>query len=165
MAVAHQLPRLTAGNAEAEPEHDVVQPPLELFEQLRARHAWGADRVLEVVTELLFLREVNALRFLLFAQLQTVADHLGLLVFPVLSGSEVTLFNGAFVAEALRAFQEELDAFPATETANCIGITGQVVLLLDDRFTGFDSNQPDCAWRNTLANPSSRTKSSSVFGR
>jgi hypothetical protein len=83
--------------------------------------------------------KVNALGFLLFAQLQTVADHLGLLVFPVLSGSEVALFNGTFVAEALRAFQEELDAFPATETTHCIGITCQVVLLLDDRFTGLAS--------------------------
>jgi len=47
----------------------------------------------------------------------------------VLTGSEVALLNRTFVAEALRAFEEELDAFPATETTHCIGITSQVILL------------------------------------
>jgi hypothetical protein len=32
----------------------------------------------------------------------------------MLSGSEVAFFNRTFVAEALGALQEELDAFPAT---------------------------------------------------
>jgi hypothetical protein len=48
----------------------------------------------------------------------------------VLSGSEVAFLNRTFVAKALRAFQEELDAFPATETTHCIGITCQFVLLI-----------------------------------
>ena len=114
VSVTHQLARLTAGDAEAKTEDDVVQTPLERLEQLRTRHALGSDRVLEVISELAFLGEVDAFGFLFFAQLQTVAYNLGLFVFPVLSGSEVALFNRAFVAEALRAFQEELDAFPAT---------------------------------------------------
>jgi hypothetical protein len=46
--------------------------------------------------------------------LQTVSDYLSFLVFPVLSGSEVALFDRAFVAKALGAFEEKLDAFPAT---------------------------------------------------
>jgi hypothetical protein len=101
-----------------------------LLQQLRARHTLEPDRFLEVVPELPFLGEVNAFGFLFFAQLQTVAYNLGLLVFPVLSGSEVALLNRTFVAEALRALQEKLDAFPATKTTHCIGITCQVVLLI-----------------------------------
>src|SRR5439155_23112249 len=46
---------------------------------------------------------------------------------------------------AFGAFEEQLHPLAAAETANCIGITGQVVLLLDDRFT---------VWLH----PSSRTK-------
>src|SRR6266403_3672533 len=112
--VTHQLARLAAGNAEAQPVDNVIQTPLQRLQQLRTRHAFGFDRVLEVIPELAFLGEVDALGFLFFAQLQTVAYDLGLFVLPVLSGSEVALLNRAFVAEALRAFQEELDAFPAT---------------------------------------------------
>jgi hypothetical protein len=137
--MAHQLPRLAPRNSEAEAEDNIVEAAFELLEQFRAGHTLGTGSVLKVVAELAFLGEVNALRFLFFAQLKTVAYDFGLLVFPVLAGSEVALLNGTFVAEALRAFQEKLDAFPATKTAYCIGVTSQVVLLLDDRFTGFDS--------------------------
>src|ERR1700674_1521642 len=114
VSVTHQLARLAAGNAEAQSVDDVVQTPLERLQQLRARNTLGPDRVLEVVPELAFLSEVDAFSFLFFTQLQTVAYNLGLFVFPVLSGSEVAFLNRAFVAEALRAFQEELDPFPAT---------------------------------------------------
>jgi hypothetical protein len=57
----------------------------------------------------------------------------------VLSGSEVAFLNRTFVAEALGALKEKFDPFPATKTTHCIGITCQVVLLLDDRFTGLAS--------------------------
>jgi hypothetical protein len=128
--VTHQLARLTAGDAEAEAVDDVIETALELFEQLCAGDTLEADGLLEVVPELAFLGEVDAFGFLFFAQLETVAYDLGLFVFPVLSGSEVAFLNGTLVAEALRALQEELDAFPATETTDCIGITGQVILLI-----------------------------------
>jgi hypothetical protein len=108
------LARLAAGDAETKAIDNIIQTPFERLQQLRAGHAFGLDRVLEVVPELAFLGEVNAFGFLFFAQLQTVAYDLGLLIFPVLSGSEVAFFNRTFVAEALRPFQEELDAFPAT---------------------------------------------------
>ena len=137
--MTHQLARLAAGDAEAETVDYVVQTPLELFEQLRARHSLEPNGLLEVIPELAFLGEVDPFGFLFFAQLQTVAYNLGLLVFPVLSGSEVAFLNRTFVAEALRAFEEELDPFPATKTTHCIGITCQVILLLDDRFTGLAS--------------------------
>ena len=128
-------------------EDDVIQATLELFEQLGTGHTLEEDGLLEVVPELAFLGEVNALGFLLFAQLQTVAYNFGLLVFPVLSGSEVAFLNRAFVAEALGAFQEKLDAFPATKTTHCIRITSHVILLVS--MTGLQ------VWLH----PSSRTKS------
>jgi hypothetical protein len=43
---------------------------------------------------------------LFFTQLQTVANDFGFAVFPVLSGSKVTFFDGALVAETLRALEE-----------------------------------------------------------
>src|SRR5208282_2728664 len=106
--VTHQLARLAAGNAEAQPVDHVVQTPLELLKQLRARYSLELDRFLEVIPELPFLGEVNAFGFLFLAQLQTIAYNLGLLVFPVLSGSEVTLLDRTFIAKALGAFEEEL---------------------------------------------------------
>jgi hypothetical protein len=114
VAVTHQLARLAAGNTEAQPEDHVVQPPLELLQQFRTRDTLEQDRLLEVIPELAFLGEVDAFGFLFFAQLQTVAYNLGLLIFPVLAGSEVAFLNRTFIAEALGALQEELDAFPAT---------------------------------------------------
>src|SRR5262249_20451440 len=111
--MAHQLTRLTARNPETEPEDNVVQAAFELFEQLRACYALGTRGVLEVVPELAFLGEIDALGFLLFAQLKAVAYYFGLFIFPVLSGSVTALLDGTFIAEAFGAFQEELDAFPS----------------------------------------------------
>src|SRR5271163_758383 len=114
VSVTHQLARLAAGNTEAEAKDNVVETAFERFEQLCTGDTLEAYSLLEVIPELAFLGEIDTLGFLFFAQLQTVAYDLGLLVFPVLSGSEVALLDWAFVAEALRAFEEELDAFPAT---------------------------------------------------
>ena len=111
--VTHQLARLAPGNAEAKTVDDIVEAAFELLEQLFAGHTFRSSSILEVVAELAFLGEVNALGFLLFAQLQAIAYNLGLLVFPVLSGSVVTLLNRTLIAEALGALEEELDAFPA----------------------------------------------------
>jgi hypothetical protein len=57
----------------------------------------------------------------------------------MLSGSEVALLDGTLIAKTLCAFEEKLHALAAAQTADWIGITGQVVLLLDDRFTGLAS--------------------------
>jgi hypothetical protein len=45
----------------------------------------------------------------------------------MLSRSEVTLFDGAFIAETFCAFEEQLHALAAAETADGISVTGQVV--------------------------------------
>src|SRR5258708_19001493 len=57
----------------------------------------------------------------------------------MLCGSEVTLFDGTLIAKTLCAFEEQLHSLAAAQTADWIGITCQVVLLLDDRFTGLAS--------------------------
>src|SRR5258706_6010433 len=57
----------------------------------------------------------------------------------MLSGSEVTLLDGTLIAKTLCAFEKQLHSLAAAQTADWIGITGQVVLLLDDRFTGLAS--------------------------
>src|SRR5580700_35175 len=139
VAVAHQLPRLPPRLRETQAVDNVVQAPLQLLQEQFARNASRTRRLLEVVAELALESEIDALRLLLLAQLQAVANDLGLAVFPVLSGSEVALLDGALIAETFRAFEEQLHALTAAQTTDWIGITGQVVLLLDDRFTGLAS--------------------------
>jgi hypothetical protein len=107
----NELAGLAARHRESQTVNHIVQAPLQLLEQDFAGDALGAKSLLEVVPELAFLREIHALGFLLFTQLQTVANDFGLPVLPVLSGSEVSLFDGALVAKALAALQEQLDAF------------------------------------------------------
>ena len=96
MAVAHQLARLAPRLCETKAENHVVQATFELLQEQFAGDALSARCLLVVSAELAFQGEVNALGFLLFAQLQTVAYDLGLAVTAVLAGSKVALFNGAF---------------------------------------------------------------------
>ena len=83
-----------------------------------------------VIAELVLADEVHALCLLLLAQLQAVAHDLRLPVFAVLSGSVVTLFDGALVGETLCALQEELHAFATAKAAHCIFISSQVFSYL-----------------------------------
>src|SRR5438105_895614 len=107
VAVANELARLAARNREAKAEHHVVEPRFELLQQALARHAAGARRFFKVGAELPFLREVDALGLLLFAELQAVTDDFRLAVFAVLPGREVAFLYRTFVAKAFRPFQEE----------------------------------------------------------
>ncbi len=113
MPVPHQLPRLAPRLREPKAENHVVETTLELLQEQFAGDATRARGLLEVVTELAFEREVDALGFLLLAQLQAVANNLGLAVFPMLSGSEVALLDGALIAETFGAFEEQLHALAA----------------------------------------------------
>src|SRR5256885_4461611 len=113
VSVTHQLPRLAPRLRESQTEYNVVQTPLQLLQQLLAGHALGARGLLEVVTELPFLREVDSLRFLLLTQLQAVPYNLGLAVFAMLSGSEVALLDGTLIAKTFRAFEEQLHSLAA----------------------------------------------------
>ena len=85
VAVPHQLTSLAAGHSETEAVNHVVQTALQLLQKHFAGDTTGACRLLEVIAELAFLGEINALGFLLFAQLQAVANDLGFAVLAMLS--------------------------------------------------------------------------------
>src|SRR6202050_4282670 len=111
--VPHQLPRLTPRLREAQAENHIVETPLKLLQKQFAGDATSARGFLEVIAKLAFEREVDALGFLLLAQLQAIANDLGLAVFPMLSGSEVALLDGTLIAETLGAFEEKLHPLAA----------------------------------------------------
>ena len=83
------------------------------MQKLLAGHALRLRGFLEVVAELAFLGEVNALRFLLLAQLQTVAYDLGFAVLTMLAGSKVALLNRTFIGETLWPLEEQLHTLAA----------------------------------------------------
>ena len=110
--MTHELARLTARGAEAEPVDHVVESDLEQPQQVLAGDALLAARHHVVVVELLFEHLVEAPRLLLFAQLQQV---LGLLDAPaaVLARRVRAALDRAFVGEAALALEKELHAFAA----------------------------------------------------
>ena len=113
VTVAHQLARLAPGARESEAIDNVVQPTLELLQELFAGDAFGSSGILKVVAELAFLGEVNTLSLLFFTQLKAVAYNLSLSIFPMLSGSEVALLDWTFIAETFCPFEEQLHALAA----------------------------------------------------
>src|SRR5450631_3459266 len=137
--MAHQLARLPAGCAEPQAVDDVVEAPLQLLQKHEAGYTLGARRLFEVVSELTFLGEIDALGLLFFAQLQAVAHDFGLAVLAMLAGGKISLLDRTLIGKAFGAFEEQLHALAAAETANEISITGQVSSPLDDRFTGLAS--------------------------
>jgi hypothetical protein len=111
--VTHQLSRLPARLRKAETENYIIQAALKLLQEKLAGNPPGTRGFLEIVAELTFQREVDALCFLLLAQLQAIANNLGFAVFPMLSGSEVALLDGALIAKTFCAFEEKLHALAA----------------------------------------------------
>src|SRR5438128_774060 len=85
MAVAHHLTSLSAAGSKPHAVDHTVQAPFEQREQVFTGDALHVRRFLEVVAELRFEQTVDALGFLFFAKLQTVADDLGLTIFPMLT--------------------------------------------------------------------------------
>src|SRR5579862_8035741 len=139
VAMTHKLARLTTRHAEAQAVDNVVQAALKLLQEQFAGDAFGAGGLLEIISELAFLGEVNTLGLLFLAQLQAVAHDFRLTVLAVLAGSKIALLDGTLIAEAFGAFEEQLHALAAAETTDGIGITCQVASPLDDRFTGLAS--------------------------
>src|SRR5579864_2556133 len=113
VSVTHQLPCLASRLRETQTVHNVVKTAFELLQQTLAGHALGARGLLKVVAELAFLREIDALGFLLLAELQAITDNFGLAVLPMLSGGEIALLDRTFIAEALCALEEQLHPLAA----------------------------------------------------
>src|SRR5687768_15840934 len=98
VAVADELPRLGAGGCEAEGVDHVVEPELELAEQVVTGDAGARGRAVEVDPELILEQAVNALDLLFLAKLDTVSEHLGTAA-SVLAGRVIAALDGALVLE------------------------------------------------------------------
>src|SRR5581483_10140186 len=130
VAVVDQLARLLARGAEAEAVDDVVEPQLEVAEQVEARDAALADRGVEVVAELLLEEAVGAARLLLGAQLQAVVGRLPAARLAVDAGRHRAALDGALGRVAALALQIELRALTPAEPADGSVVVGQCCSLL-----------------------------------
>ena len=121
--MAHELARLRARAGEAEPVDDVVEPRLEHPQQVLARGAEAAGRLLVRRAELLLEQAVVAARLLLLAELEQV---LALLDAPaaVLARRIAAALDRALLGEAALALEEELDALAAAQAALGAEIAG-----------------------------------------
>ncbi len=154
VTVTHELAGLPARDSKTEAIHHVVETTLQLLKQHLAGHTLGACGALEVVAELLFLGEVDALRLLLLAKLQAVAYDFRLAVLAVLTGSKIALFNRTLVREALCAFEEQLHALAAAKAAYCVFVPCQVTFS----FNGQSLSARLSIGLRTLGGPSSRSE-------
>ncbi len=126
VTVAYELAALSTAGGEAHAIDQVVEPPFEHGQHQLAGNTFLIHGLLIKVPELPFENAIVAPRFLLLAQLQTVADELGLLVLAVLARSEVALLDGAFFGVAALAFQEQLHALAPAKPAHRAAITCQI---------------------------------------
>src|ERR1035441_2481033 len=117
MAVPHDLAGLRPAGAEAHAVDHAIQAAFQVGQHHIAGDAFGQRGLLEVVAELGFQQAIDAAGLLLLAQLQAVADQLGLAVFTMLPGDEVAFFDGALFGVAALAFQEYLHALAPAKPA------------------------------------------------
>src|SRR5271170_646963 len=130
VAVQHQLPGLRPRSAYAHPVDHVVQTAFEHHHQVRARGAFLAFRLFEIVAELAFQQPVGALHLLLLAQLHAVAHHLRFAGLAMLSRNEVALFNRALFCKTPQAFQKEFLPFSSAQPADRFTMSCQGPTLL-----------------------------------
>jgi hypothetical protein len=116
MAVAHELPGLRARCGEAQAVDDVVEARLEEPQQLLARDAGAAGRLLVVVAELFLEQAVVPARLLLLAQLEQLLALLDAAATVLTRRIRATL-DRALLGETALALQEELQAFAAAHAA------------------------------------------------
>ena len=106
MTVTYELPGLSMRRRETKADEDVVQPALELGEQVFAGDALLPHGLFEIGAELVFEHAVDAFYFLFFAQLEAVSDNLRLSIAPMLARSKVPLLDAARGFETTLAFEE-----------------------------------------------------------
>ena len=119
-----ELPRHRPGRREAQPEDNVIQPPLQQLQQGLPRDSLGALRQPEVAPELGLQDPVDPLDLLLLTQLQAIALDLRAPP-PVLAGRVLPLLDRALVLEAAVPLQEELHSFPPAQPADRIRMSSQ----------------------------------------
>src|SRR5262249_80941 len=126
VSVTHQLARLAAAEPETQAIYNVVEAALEVLQEQFTGHALRARRLFEVISELAFLGEVNALSFLLLAKLQAVTHDFSFAVFTVLPRRKVALLDRTLIAKTFCAFEKKLHPFTTAQAAYCIFVTCQV---------------------------------------
>src|SRR5688572_20761929 len=75
VAMINKLPSLTARSRETRTVDDIIQPTLEHKQQILAGNAFLAQRLVEIIAELLFEDKVNPFYLLFFPELLTVAGE------------------------------------------------------------------------------------------
>src|SRR5882672_10146624 len=114
--MADELTCLCTRCGEAEAVDDVVEPRLQHAEQLLARDAGAAGRLLVVAAKLLLEQPVVAARLLLLAQLQQVLALLDAAA-PVLARRIRAPLDRALLGEAALALEEQLHSLTAADAA------------------------------------------------
>ena len=117
--VPHQLPRRLTGRSEAETVHDIVEPGLELDQQVFARDPLDACSTLKHGAELPLADSIDSLHLLLLTELSRILR----LPAPAPSGTVLArrirlALDRAFLREAALPLEEELVAFPAAKPAD-----------------------------------------------
>src|SRR6266540_5594886 len=108
VAVSDHLAALASGGRHAQPEHHVVQSPLQQLQQVLAGDPFLGLGPGEVAPELRFEHAVDPLGFLLFPQLHAVGRGLAAAE-SVLPRRVIAALDGALLGEAARALEKELD--------------------------------------------------------
>ena len=86
----------------------------------------------EIAAELILEHAVDAFHLLLFAQLQAVARELRLPCLAVLTGREIALLDCALLRVASLAFEEQLHALPAAQTADRTDVSSHQTSFFTD---------------------------------
>src|SRR5258705_522688 len=125
--VAHELARLGARRGKAHAVHDVVEPRFQELQQLLARGAGAARRLLVVATELALEHAVHAAELLLLAQLQAV---IGQPLPPLALDAAGRHLELALALERLgAALEKQVGALPAGKVGCTTGISRHLNFL------------------------------------
>src|SRR5437763_2694257 len=159
--VANYLTRLASRSCKTHAVGDVIEATLKLLQEEFAGDTRLAGGSFEVVAELLFQREIDALGLLLLTELESVANDLGFAVFSVLSGGEIALLYRTLFSETLCSLEEQLHAFATAKATYRTFITCQLSILLSsiDRFTGWLSLHSRSVFQSRVASHESRITS------
>src|SRR3990172_7383623 len=123
VAVAHDLPRLGARVAEAEPEDDVVQPLLQQADQRLARDAGPPHRIPVVATELALHEAVDKAGPLLLPQLERAVGDAPPAGVLLLAGWRGPALERALGRHATVALEVELVPVATAQSADRSGVT------------------------------------------
>src|SRR5688500_9401260 len=122
VSVADQLAGLRARCGESERVHHVVEPELELTEQVLTSDTGLLVGALEVETKLALQKPVDTLHLLLFAKLNTVSKNFGAAT-SVLARRVVAALDRALVFETTIALEKELHTLTPAQPADGIRVT------------------------------------------